>query len=449
MLPALQHAISQLSPVLVGAELALLLLMLGASAMFSGFEVALFSITPSAREKLNASREPLDARIAALLADSRTVLVSILILNTTVNVGAAVLFASFTLEVGRLMGAAPAAALAYGMGLFALLLLILSEISPKLVASCDALSYCRRAAAIVGVLHRVLRPLSAQLSRMMNALQQRLSPNPHDRLSAADLKAMANISEAHGSLQQEERDLIHSIVEFGQTTVREIMTNRLDIVALPTTATFEEAIALIRESGHSRLPLYAENLDNIKGIIYAKDLLPLLGDHPPGEPPQWAETARPPLFVPLGKMVNDLLHEFQVRRTHVAIAVDEYGGAAGLVTMEDVLEEIVGDIRDEHDEEAALITPLSERTYRCSALAKLSELDDMLHTRLDTDDYEFETLGGLVFHLAGAVPTVGATFEHEGVRLTVESVENHRIGDVLVDVPAPHSAASAPADLAG
>jgi len=255
----------------------------------------------------------------------------------------------------------------------------------------------------------------------------------NERISAEDLKTIAEIGEASGTLEQEEKDLIHSIVEFGETSVREIMISRLDIVALNVNSTIDEAIQVIRNSAHSRLPLYVEHLDNILGIVYAKDLLRFRTEQPDDTTIDWTRIARPAIFVPLGKMLDDLLNDFQAKRTHIALVVDEYGGTAGLVTLEDVLEEIVGEIRDEHDEdEEELIEKKGDHVFLIDARIDLDDLNESLELELPTDDFDFETLGGLIFHLAGEIPQLGDTFSNENLDLTVAEVENNRILKVQI-----------------
>lgn len=427
-----------LEPTAVVVELVIFVLLLLASALFSGSEVALFSLDRSAREVLVERGDRSDLRVLTLLEHPRQLLVTILLLNTIVNVAAAILAAIMTAQVAA--GLALSSVLVVILEVIALsfVLLVVSEITPKLVATQHAMTYSRRASGVLLFLHRLLHPITHVLARSMNAIQGRLKAPAPQRISTDDLKAMVAIGEAHGTLEEEERNLITSIVEFGEVTVREIMVSRLDVVALPVSATLPEALTLIRESGHSRMPLYVEHLDNILGIVYAKDLLPYLPPNNGTPRIDWTRIARPPMFVPLGKKLDDLLTDFQAKKTHMAIVVDEYGGTAGLVTMEDVLEEIVGDIRDEHDEpEERLYQQLDADRYRIDARMNLDEIDDLLGLSVDADHFDFETLGGLIFHLTGDIPAVGQEIAYGPLRMHVETVENHRIGSVLVQVVPP------------
>lgn len=412
---------------------AVLLVLLLISAVVSGSEVALFSIDTGMREQLAAAEDRASRRVIWLLERPRALLITILILNTVVNVGAAILAAILTHRLAEIYGWSEAITFIGEVIALTFVLLVVSEISPKLLASRNAVAFARRVSLPLSLAHRPLLPLSGAVARRMQAFHGRFTAVP-TRLSGEDLKAMAEIGEAHGSLEEEERELIHSIVEFGETTVREIMVSRLDIVALPAGATVSDAVAVIRKSGHSRMPLYVEHLDNILGVVYAKDLLRHMASHGDEEQVDWTRIARPPMFVPLGKKLDDLLRDFQSRKTHIAIVVDEYGGTAGLVTLENVLEEIVGDIRDEHDElEEALFEQLDARRFRFDARIDLDDLNDVLGTDIDTEEFDFETLGGLIFHITGAIPSVGDEVVYGDLRMTVETVEQHRIGRVLLE----------------
>jgi len=419
-------------PFLIGGAVLITLLVL--SAVFSGSEVALFSLSPPDREDLETSSDPTARRVIRLLESPREILITILILNTFTNVSAAIITAIMTHDLATAFQWSPTITILGEIVALTFVLLVISEITPKLIATRQPLVFARRISLPLLLLHRALRPISRMLARSMSAFHGRFE-NTSGRLSGDDLKAMADIGKAHGTLEEDESELIHSIVEFGDTAVREIMISRMDIVALSTASTVENAIDIIRQTGHSRLPLYVEHLDNIQGVVYAKDLLRHVTTHKKDSRLDWTHLARPPMFVPLGKKLDDLLRDFQGRKTHIALVVDEYGGTAGLITLEDVLEEVVGDIRDEHDlTESDLIEQLAPDRYRVDAKIDLDELNEITGTAFDTETSEFETLGGLILHLAGKIPTKGDDFEHENMRLIVESVENHRIGNVLVTV---------------
>ena len=419
-----------------------LVMLLLASAVVSGSEVALFSLDASVKESLDQAKDKASRRVLALLEKPRHLLITILLLNTFINVSAAILAALITENIAAGFGLSRTTVFVLEVIVLTFVLLVISEITPKLIASQHAVTYSRSVSGPLRMFYRILYPIVALLAFWMQRTQWRFQrwfmPDTPERLSTEDLKAMAVIGEAHGSLEEDEREWIHSIVEFGDTSVRAIMINRLDVAALPVTATLPEALELIRTSGHSRLPLYVDHLDNILGIIYAKDLLPYLrnGNSPPRL--DWTRLMRPPMFVPQGKKLDDLLKDFQRRKTHLAIVVDEYGGTAGMVTLEDVLEEVVGDIRDEHDEaETEFYEKLDDNHYRVDARIDLDDLNDLLDLDLDTETFDFETLGGLIFHLTGDIPSEGEKVNYGRLTMEVETVENNRIRHVHVQVTAP------------
>ncbi|MBT8401159.1 MAG: hemolysin family protein [Rhodothermia bacterium] len=423
-----------LDPTTLAVEFGIFLLLLLSSAIFSGSEVALFSLDWSSREKLAEAEDRASARVLKLLEQPREVLISILILNTAVNVAAAIIAAVVTKQVADFFDWNPVLTVLGEVIVLAFVILVVAEITPKLLARRSSVRFARLVSGFLLALHRVLYPASKSIAAVTKTMHGRFTPAR--RLSGEDVKAMAEIGEAHGTLEEDERELIHSIVEFGETTVREVMVSRLDIVALEVSLRLEEALDVIRESGHSRMPLYVEHLDNILGIIHAKDLLPYLSTN--GRPHQevnWTDISRKALFVPAGKKLDDLLKEFQARSTHIAIVVDEYGGTAGLVTLEDILEEIVGDIRDEYDDsEQPLYEQIAEGTYRFDARIDLDELNEVLEIQLDTAAFDFETLGGLILDLSGTIPSSGDELRYHRLRIVVHEVDNRRIklADVTV-----------------
>lgn len=448
----LQHALVPLTTGFVVASVATLILLLILSGVFSGSEVALFSITGPTKETLAQKADRASTRVLRLLEHPRQLLISILILNTLVNVAAAIVAAVLTGSIALAMNWSPTITVILEVIVLTFVLLVMSEITPKLIATRNAVAFSRGVGGFLSILHAGLYPVSDFLAKSTKLMQGRVAPGKR-YISSEDLKTLADVGEAHGTLEEEERELIYSIVEFGETSVREIMVSRLDVVALPISATLTEALDLIRSSGHSRIPLYVDHLDNILGVVYAKDLLPLLhrtdgraevqshlirGDAQSARGEgrmDWTRIARPAIFVPLGKKLGDLLKDFQTKKTHIAIVVDEYGGTAGLVTLEDVLEEIVGEIRDEHDEtERGLFERVDDQVYRFDARINLDDINEIVGTELDTESYDFETLGGLIFHVTGSIPNVGDEMEFETLKMRIETIENHRIGQVLVEV---------------
>ncbi len=234
-----------------------------------------------------------------------------------------------------------------------------------------------------------------------------------------------------GILEAEEEQMINAVIELGDRRLHEVMVPRTAIVALPTEATFDEAIDTIIDQGHSRVPVYESSVDEVVGILYAKDLLPFLKST--AHRPVLRDLLRTPVFVPESMSIDDLLHEFQRRKVHIAIVLDEYGGTAGLVTIEDLLEEIVGEIQDEYDVEEPLVEQLDPDRARVDGRASIEDLLDIWDIKgpLEDED-EYDTVGGLVYHRIGGVPSPGDEIQVDGLRLTVETTDGRRVGKVLV-----------------
>ncbi|MGA7307247.1 MAG: CNNM domain-containing protein [Rhodothermales bacterium] len=429
------------APSTLTIEIIIFGLMLLASAFVSGSEVALFSLDDGEIESFRKKADRASERVLYLLDHAESLLVTILILNNVINVAAVTLAAVITLQLAHAFEWSRTAFIFGEVIVVTFVLLIVGEMSPKLTAANHTVRYSRFASGPLKLFHDALKPLSKSVSGLTHFVQRRLPAR--DSLTTLDVKRIAEVGEAHGGLAEDERVLIHSIVELGDTAVREIMISRMDIVAVPDTAGYEEVLDIIRSSGHSRLPLYKDDLDNIQGVIYAKDLIPFLGPSNGSHRFDWESITRKPLIVPAGKKLDALLRDFQTKRTHVAIVVDEYGGTAGLVTLEDVLEEIVGDIQDEYDyHEKPLFRRVAPDTIVADAKIDLDDLNEALARELDageedlvdTTQFGFETLGGLVFHLTESIPSEGDQMTFENLLLTVESVVNHRIGRVKVQL---------------
>ena len=419
-------------------ELVVLAALLLLSGLFSGSEVALFSMGSSERETLQNDHSRAARRVLRMLERPRRLLITILLANNLVNVGAAILATVLTLRAAAAFALNEAVMFALQVVLLTFLLLVFSEITPKLIATRKNIAFAKATSPLLYPCYKIFRPISAVLAKGMAGIHGRLR-TPGTMISSEDIKTLADLGEREGTLHKDERALIHSIVEFGDTTVREVMVSRLDVHALQEDASLDEAFQMIRNTGHSRFPVYREHLDNVAGILYAKDLIPYLNEngHSAG-PFDWTRILRPARFVPLGRKLDDMLEDFQASGTHFAVVVDEYGGTTGIVTLEDILEEIVGEIRDEHDQPEALqYERISDRLFRVDAGIDLDDLNEAFDLNLDTAAFDFETLGGLIFHLVGDIPEEGTEAEYDRLHLRVEEVESNRVKSVLVEVLPP------------
>jgi putative hemolysin len=282
----------------------------------------------------------------------------------------------------------------------------------------------RATAWLLAPLVRGVNALGALSARLVG-----VKPVPQAMVSSPDdLHVQASAAREAGLIEEDEQEMIDSIIELDKTTVREIMVPRIDVAALPATATLQQALDLVRSRGYSRVPVYDESIDNILGVLYAKDLLRFLQ---PGDPTQPVrEFLRPAYFIPESKKTDELLRELQKQKVHIAIVADEYGGTAGIVTIEDLLEEIVGEIQDEYDREEAKIVPIGPDEAIFDATVSIDDVNDALDLSLEGEDVD--TIGGLLYERLGKVPTLGDEAELDGAVLRVESTSGRRIRKVRV-----------------
>jgi CBS domain containing-hemolysin-like protein len=303
----------------------------------------------------------------------------------------------------------------------------------------------------VDLLGRLLAPLVRALTFLTRLIVRPFGADvsKEAQITAEELKLIVERGGNEGVLEAEEEQMIHAVIELGERRVHEVMVPRIDIVGIEADADLEMAVERIVAEGHSRLPAWERSVDDIVGVLYAKDLLPILA-RPAEERPTVRSLLRVPVFVPESMSIDDLLHEFQRRKVHLAIVGDEYGGTAGLVTIEDLLEEIVGEIQDEYDEEEEMVVRLDDDRVRFDGRASVDDLEEIwedLHLdELLEDQDEYDTIGGLVFHRIGGVPQPGDVVKVDGLTLTVESTDGRRVSKVLVTRERP---AGEPAEDAG
>jgi putative hemolysin len=313
-----------------------------------------------------------------------------------------------------------------------LITILFGELVPKALAYAHAERMAFLFAVPIDLLGRVLSPLVWLLTTITQAITRLFGvpTTQQERVTTEELMILVERSSEQGVIEAEEQQMIGAVLELGEQHVHEVMVPRIDIQALPVSATLDEMIATIVKEGHSRIPVYDESIDNVIGILYAKDLLPLLKG---GRQPDLRKIVRAPVFVPESISVDDLLHQLQRQKVHIAIVLDEYGGTAGLVTIEDLIEQIVGEIQDEYDVEEPMLEPLDEDRARVDGRASVDDMANHFGVELDaTDKEQYDTVGGLVFHEFGGVPSVGDTVEVNGLTLTVESTDGRRVGKVLV-----------------
>ncbi len=421
----------------IGLRVGLLLVLILCSAFFSASETALFAANRVVLRQRRAQGDRRAATANALLSQASELLTTLLAGNTLSNVGVSVIATSIAFSLmGR--GGEWAAFLAT-----ALVLLIIAEIAPKTLAARYADRLVLIVAGPISALMRIFTPLIRVLSLVATALVRPFGGHITPRaplVTQEQLRFLVQVGEEEGVIEQEEREMIHSVFEFGDTVVREVMRPRVDISAVPADATLNRALALMTERGHSRLPVYEGTIDHVLGVVYIRDLIPALRHGRLDQPV--SELKRPPFFVPESKKVDELFKEMQQKRVSMAIVLDEYGGTAGLVTVEDLLEEIVGEIQDEYDLEEKPIQLVDDRTAVVNARIHLDEVGELLGVRLPQD--EVDTVAGLVYSLFGRVPTPGETIALPGIELRVEKTLGQRITRVRITrtTPAPQEEAA-------
>lgn len=401
--------------------------LLTVSALVSGSETAFFSLSPNDVRELEESETKPSKAAVRLLGDKDRLLSTILITNNLVNIGA-ILAANSIIDRIVVFGQAAALEFIVKVIIVTFILLLFGEIMPKIFAAYNSLSFARRMAVPLLSLQRFFKPLSTLLIKAGGTITNALAKK-QSNLSMSELTDAIEIAEADSA---DDKKMLTGIVRFVRTEVDQIMKPRIDVVALEQGASFAEVRETVVKSGFSRIPVYHENLDDIKGVLYVKDLLPHLGE---GDGFSWQQLLRPAYFVPEHKKINDLLEDFQKRKIHIAVVVDEYGGTLGIVSLEDILEEIVGEIADESDVEAATYERIDANHYLFEGRTHLGDFLRVLElpdTFLDSVRGDADTLAGLMLEIRGEFFGEGESVNFDNIEFTARRVENRRITKVEV-----------------
>lgn len=412
----------------------LLAILLILSAFFSGSEVAIFSLDKKKLREIKDQQGLTGQYIFKLLEFPRRLLVTILLGNTFVNVGASIISVTLALSIANKFGYPTDIVLIIQIVLLTIMILLFAEITPKVWASKYPLSFSRFVSVPLYWVSVLIYPIAKILTDIIKFFVSKLKVDKgKTAILTSELADLADIGIEKGTIEEDEHELIHSLVSFKTVTAREIMTPRVDMTSVPIETDFKELMTIIQDSGHSRIPLFENNLDNILGIIYAKDLLPYLSINKSPEQIDLRKIARDPLFVPESKLISDLMHEFQEKNMHMGIVVDEYGGTSGLVSLEDIIEEIVGEIRDEYDREEVEITKISDTSYMVLGKLPIDELNEHLDSDFSSEDDDYDTVGGFIFNMAGKIPEEGFSLVYNNYRFTVKEIENKRMNKVLIE----------------
>lgn len=399
------------------------------SAIISASEVAFFSFSPQTLDEIEHSNKKSDQRIHNLLEDPQKLLATILIGNNFVNVSIILILTFVTNQLIN-FGNAIVIAFLFQTVLITFLLLFFGEITPKIFASREGRRVATFTAPILIALYKIFKPLVHLLVKSTSTINRRLERHNKPNISMDELSHAIELTSGQND---EDTEILEGIIKFVNIQVVDIMTSRVDMVSVDIKTSYKNLLAVIVESGYSRIPVYSGSPDNIKGVLYSKDLLPHL-DKPNSF--RWQTLIRQAYYVPETKMIDDLLSEFQQNKVHLALVVDEYGGTSGLITLEDIVEEIIGDISDEYDEEEALYTKIDDHTFIFEAKIQLNDFFKI--GEIDEDDFidaeateEVETLAGFILELKGEIPRKDERIEFgEKYLFEVLSVDNRRIKKV-------------------
>lgn len=416
-----------------GAIIAIILaiILLGASAFVSGSEIAFFSLSPNDLKAVQEGEKKVDVKIRQLLEQQERLLATILITNNFVNVTIIMLCNFFFASVVQFIDCAWLEFLLITV-ILTFLLLLFGEIMPKIFSAQNPLRFCRAAAPTILVLRRLFWHIETLLMRS-TVLTTRVVQKEHVPISVDDLEQALELTDT--SVVGEERNMLKGIIRFGDESVKDVMTSRLDVVDLDIRTPFNEVLKCVVDNVYSRIPVYQGSRDNVKGVLYIKDLLPHLGK---SESFRWQSLIRPPYFVPETKKIDDLLRDFQSNKVHIAIVVDEFGGNSGIITLEDIIEEIVGEINDEFDDEEKLFVRLNHNTFIFEGKTQLADFTRAL--RLDAEAFdeavgESDTLAGLLLELKGEFPRLHECLEYNKFIFEVLEMDDRRILKIKVTVP--------------
>lgn len=400
-------------------ELFALILLLTLSAFFSASETAMFSANKVKIRHMAEEGNPRAILARKLLEQPSRIISTILIGNNVVNIGATALATSLAIKLFANSGAGIAT------GVMTFFVLVFGEITPKTFAARRAEAIALKVSGILNSIGLVMLPLIKILNFFSSGIIRLLGgagpDNPY--ITEEELRMLVNVGREEGTIDPDEKEMIDSIFEFDDTLVREVMVPRIDIVAVNVQDTMDNLLNLIVEAGHSRIPVYDNTVDNIIGVVYAKDLLKPL-QNCGKEDTNIQKLMRAAYYVPESKKVRDLFEELRKEKVHMAIVLDEYGGTAGLVTIEDLIEEIMGDIQDEFDKEEIHIETISDNELLVDARTSVYDINEILN--MDLPDDEFETISGLVFHLLGKVPSEGQELDIDDLHIIVEKVVGRR-----------------------
>lgn len=398
------------------------------SAFISGSEVSLFSLDQKNLDELEANDSHKGKLISDLLKRPKKLLATILIANNFINIGVVILFSTINEKIFKSISS-PLIQFLLEVIVLTFLILLFGEVLPKIYASRNNVSFSKKVCIPIVFLNKILSPISVPMRNITVYIEKKFSVQKSN-FSVDQLSQALELTDQKETTSDEQK-ILEGIVTFGNTDVKQVMSPRIDIFAIEISETFKEIMSKIIEKGYSRIPVYKEGIDHIEGVLFIKDLIPYI-DHADYE---WQTLLREPFFVPENKKLDNLLKEFQGMKNHLAIVVDEYGGTSGLVSLEDILEEIVGDISDEFDDEDIVFTKIDDKNYLFDGKVSLKDfyrVVDVDENKFENSKGEAETLAGFILEISGNFPRKNAKIIFDAYKFTIESVDKRRIKQVKV-----------------
>jgi len=417
--------------IIIGIIIVLLLFIV--SALISGSEIAFFSLTPSQIQSIKTNESTYNKLVIKLLESPKRLLATILITNNLVNVSIVILSA-YILRGFLNLSSNPVLGFVLEVIVITALILLFGEIMPKIYATQKAEEFASFMATPLNFLAKLLSPFSVILVRSTSIIDKRMAKKSLN-ITMSDLSEAIEITSGE-SIPEEETNILKGIVKFADIEVSEVMKSRVDITAIDSGSSFRELVQTVVSSGYSRIPVYEETFDNILGILYVKDLLPYLGEEKEFD---WQQLLHQAFFVPENKKISDLLKEFQEKKIHLAIVVDEYGGTSGIVTLEDIIEEIIGEISDEYDMpgDDVVYKKINDSNYIFEGKTSLNDfckivgVDDKI---FDEVKGEFDTLAGLLLEIQGEIPALNTTVKFNRFEFKIIQVDDRRIKRIQVKI---------------
>jgi gliding motility-associated protein GldE len=431
--PLLSISVNPLSFSIILALISMLVLLI-LVALVSAAEASFFSLSPTDMEELRNSDEKTDKRILDLIEAPKRLLATLLISVNFINIAIVILNSTFIFgpEGWFDFPNSPLMGFIIQVVVVTFLILLVGEVTPKIYATQNPLKASRKLVWFVLVLQPLFYPISSFLILTTSLLDKVIKPRSHN-ISVDELSQALDLT-SDEDIPEEDHKILKGIVKFGNTDVKQIMQPRTHVTAFEQKLGFTKLLSDITSYGFSRVPVYKETLDNIVGVLYTKDLLQFIGEP---DTFNWRDIIRPPFFVPENKKIDDLLREFQVKKIHLAVVVDEYGGTSGIVTLEDVIEEIVGEINDEFDDDDLVYSKLDDNNFVFEGKAPLNDIYRVLE--IDGEDFEdakgeADTLAGFILEIEGRIPTKNEKITFKNLVFTIESADNRKIKRVKITI---------------